>query len=195
MSVAHRGWWAVNHAHPAQREEPPPDVFCESSVFHEAFLADVSFSPRWKWIVCAFWFGLPLSERSSLPSVYNMQTCLMRSHNTMRASRSSRPMKNMMCPFSRFLLWTACTTATIKSPCARSGGEILLSTLLNDSHETAEREDMPVTQTALPHDSMTPTVPIITLVLIPTPSSSMCFMLPCWKAFSGKPHVRRRTSS
>ena len=52
---------------------------------------------------------------------------------------------------------------------------------------------MPVTQTALPHDSMTPTMPIITLVLFPTPISTMCFMLLCWKAFSGKPHVRSRT--
>lgn len=93
---------------------------------------------------------------------------------------------------SRFILW-ACTTATIKSPCVRNGVEVLLKTLLNDSHETAEREDMPFTQTALPHDSITPTMPIITLVLFPTLISTMCFMLLCWKAFGGKPHVRSRT--
>ena len=51
---------------------------------------------------------------------------------------------------------------------------------------------MPVTQTALPRDFLTPTMPIITLVLVLTPISTMCFMLICWKAF-GKPHVRSST--
>lgn len=99
-------------------------------------------------------------------------------------SRGGDRRKSTVCCFCRFALCD-CTAATIKK---NLFCKLVLMIHIKPQNGRIYTECTPCWL----WDSF---VLMITLVLFPTPISTICFMLLCWKAFGGKPHVRIRTHS